>query len=167
MDKIAVSAGSPDDERLGPIAGGIVQPDNAHALASRGGCGLRVNAVRLLDERGRLSIHAFAVAGYNCLLVCRNYECWTLENFGLDKSDAALVHEGILDRSKPNRNSADQSELDGLPRLVQAVLQPSGLVRLGNLCLKLNPIIDRLLKPDGPDRLVVLVLPQERQRVLE
>ena len=145
-----------------PDAGGVVF-DKRKGTPGRG----RGADVEFLDDGDARCVEALAQLGNDRVGVCRDRHRGKLVDFRLHEAHAAVVHEGILERPEPDADSPHQADLDGLPRLVDPVLELAGLVDFGNLGLEANAFLRRLLELHGPNGLPVVVLPQQRQRVLE
>src|SRR5690606_22458226 len=150
------------DERRRPIADWLIQPNHPALRAWSGRVGRRRNLG--VGNAGRLA--GLGVdrldRGNQRIRVRWNRDRTELEDLGLGIPDAPVVHEAVFDRAEADGDSADQAGLDRLPRLIEAILQRAGFVRFRDLGLEGDTLLGGLVELDRADRLVMLVLPEER-----
>jgi hypothetical protein len=100
--------------------------------------------------------------------VGRDGHCAQLINFSLEKPDAeAAFDAGRLKRAETDRHRTNQAGFDRLPSFLDAVLQRAGFFDPRQRCGERYAFGGRLAEFNQADRLVVFVLPQQRQRVFE
>ncbi|MDT4840587.1 hypothetical protein FQZ97_744150 [compost metagenome] len=121
----------------------------------------------LAAQRGQL----FSVEGLDAadgrVHVARDGDQGKLEDFGLEEADTAVIHPGILDGPEADGDATDQSSLQRLPGLVDALLEPALFLHIRKLGGESDALGSRLVELDRADRLVVIVLPEQREGVLE